>query len=179
MHIERQDAERSSGIEHAINVQDENPSEVYFDFEEIHRNRSNMDTDLYDFRGQARRLSKAIPGTCCRDNSVDGLNDYGPFIISCSKDMSPISSGAVATTSVYSSGDGSTICSLIAESSGWDAQTLVTSKSENSMNGEIWPVGHKSKALYEMLGIEVAQIRGRRVLTDTRYYGKPCQRTKN
>lgn len=162
MHIGKQDAGRCSGIGQAMNDQNENSPENAFYFEKKHRNRSKMDTDSRGFREQARCASKAIPGTCSQPDFEYDIC-YGPFLISCMEEMNPISSKsvhAVAPSSVYSSD------TLIAESSNWDAQTLVTSQSEIPTNGGIWHVEHESMALRKMLGMEVANIHGKEVLTD-------------
>jgi len=157
----------------AFNNQIEHPLD---DFGEFSSDPEGRDADSYDFQRQARLPSKAVSEVCSphdSNNDVNGFSDtlgeyYGPFRISCREDYdSPKSRRfyGVEASSVYSSGNKSTLCNFIPKSSERDVQTLFSSEKELGF------VKHKSKAelsLYDMLGIKFAQIDGRRVLTDAR-----------
>jgi len=147
-------------------------------FEESSSDHGEVTRHSYDFRRQARLSSKTVFEVSFPQSSknyVIGFSDtlgesYGPFRISCLEDIDSVKSRRfhnIEASSVYSSGDGSTLCSYI--SSEWDVQTLISSEKDKSVDERLNMVEHQSKterSLYEMLGIKFAQIDGRRVLID-------------
>lgn len=180
VHIRTQDVRLYSESVQAFNNQYKHLPEN--DFEESSSDHEGMVRHSYDFRRQARLSSKTVAKVSFphgSKNDVNGFADtlgesYGPFRISCLEDIDSAKSKrfhVIEASSVYSSGDGSTQCSSIPESSEWDVQTLVPSEKEKSVDERLDLVEHQSKterSLYEMLGIEFAQIDGRRVLIDAR-----------
>lgn len=177
-HISDQDTKQDSGIVQPFHAQDEKfPEQIS---KKPDRRLAIRNTDSYNFRRQLP--SKAISEVYSPQGSKDDVHGlphilgecYGPFRISLlEEDYSTSMRWAHAAdgSSVYSSCDGSTQHSLNSDLGEWDTQTLVSSEKDNVIDERVRFVEHKKEAepsLHKMLGIDITQVDGRRVLTNAR-----------